>query len=95
MAIKLEENDEITFYNKRQNILTVLKSLYYFISFISIIILIIIIITLFVLLNKYGIGCDGIKDEVIVCYITEWKNYTDDPNYLVKFVDKYCPLLWK
>lgn len=95
MAIKLEENDEKTFCNKSQNIWTILKFLYYFISFISIIILIIIIIALFVLFNKYGISCDGIKDEVIVCYITEWKNYTNDPNYLVKFVDKYCPLLWK
>lgn len=95
MPIKLGETDEINFYNKRQNIWTVLKFLYYFLSFISIIILIVIMITLFVLLNKYGISCDGIKDEVIVCYITEWKNYVNEPNYLVKFVNRYCPLLWK
>lgn len=35
------------------------------------------------------------KDEVIVCYITEWKNYVNEPNYLVNFVNRYCPLLWK
>lgn len=61
MPIKLGKTDEINIYNKRQNIWTVLKFLYYFLSFISIIILIVIMITLSVLLNKYGISCDGIQ----------------------------------
>lgn len=94
MTIKLSEEENIYIKNKEFNIWNFFKVLYLFLSFISTIILIIITITLILLLNRYWIGCDGIKDGVIVCNITKWKNMVDDPNYIVKFVNKYCPYLW-
>lgn len=95
MAIELKEREDIYLNNKKFNFWNILKSLYFLLSFISTIILIIIIIILIILLKTYYVGCDGIKDGVIVCNITEMKNLENDPNYMVKFVEKYCPYLWK
>lgn len=95
MAIELKEEENIYFNNKKTNFLNILKIIYFILSFISIIVLIIITITLIILLKKYYVGCDGIKDGVIVCNITEMKNLENDPNYIVKFVERYCPYLWK
>lgn len=94
MPIKLIEDENIYIKNKKIKIWDFLKVLYFILSFMSTIILSVIIITIIILLNNYWIGCDGIKDDVIVCNITKWKNMVDEPNYIINFVNKYCPYLW-
>jgi hypothetical protein len=68
MAIELKETEEIIINNKKSNFWNFLS---YTINFISITSFIFIIITLFILINKYDGACDGVKDGVILCYITE------------------------
>lgn len=95
MAIELKDEKDIYLNNKKTNFWNILKTLYFLLSFISTIVLIIITITLIILLKTYYVGCDGIKDGVIACNITEMKNLENDPNYIVNFVERYCPYLWK
>lgn len=64
MTIELKETEEIIINNKKSNFWNFLS---YTINFISITSFILIIIMLFILINK----CDGVKDGVILCYITK------------------------